>query len=74
MGISQGEVAKSIPNGEVAEQNKPAAHHLTDFDPLRACFVENCRFARQRAENGLVGSSRTHRRRPPDTVAWVFAG
>lgn len=33
VGITQGEVAKSIPNGELAEQNKPAANHLTDFDP-----------------------------------------
>jgi hypothetical protein len=32
VGCSQGEVAKSIPNGELAEQNKPAASHLTDFD------------------------------------------
>ena len=33
VGCSQGEVAKSIPNGELAEQNKPASAHLTDFDP-----------------------------------------
>ena len=33
VGCSQGEVAKSIPNGELAEQNKPAASHLTDFEP-----------------------------------------
>jgi hypothetical protein len=27
VGITQGEVSKSIPNGEIAEQNKPRAEH-----------------------------------------------
>jgi hypothetical protein len=36
VGVSQGEVAKSIPSGNVAELNKPdrsAAEHATDFEP-----------------------------------------
>lgn len=34
--MTQGEVAKSIPNGEIADLNKSeqsAATHATDFDP-----------------------------------------
>jgi len=32
VGVSQGEVAKSIPNGDIAKQNKPSASHLADFE------------------------------------------
>ncbi len=38
VGVSQGEVAKSIPNGDLAEWNKPeraAAEHAIDFEPSK---------------------------------------